>query len=399
GVVDESLGKSHIKANIFMTMRSGGMGEYTANNNVWSGNNFTDSYVKLRADANAAAFEKKLPAFLNKYGADEMKRVGMTKQLHLQPFKELHTTTGYENEISKTVSPSFLYILLLITVLIQAIACINFMNLSTARASKRAKEVGIRKVVGAGTSDFVKQFLGESFLLALIGVVIALPLLYFALPYLNQVTQTDIKLFFFKDYRLWLILVSLILITGLAAGSYPAFYLSAFKAIKVIKGNFTSHISAAGIRRSLVVFQFVISIVLITGIIIVYSQLNYIKNKDLGFDKDQKLIFSFHTDETKGKMRAFANDLGQLSEVKSLSMADNYPGAEHYHDWGVYTPGMNPVDAVGESNLSSDENFVQTMGIKIISGRDLRAGDSSKVLINETLAKRLGLNLQKAVGM
>jgi putative ABC transport system permease protein len=355
GVVDESLGKSHIKANIFMTMRSGGMGEYTANNNVWSGNNFTDSYVKLRADANANAFEKKLPAFLNKYGGDEMKRVGMTKQLHLQPVTAVHTTTGYENEISKTVSPSFLYILLLIAVLIQVIACINFMNLSTARASKRAKEVGIRKVVGAGTSDLIKQFLGESFLLALIGVIIALPLLYLALPYLNQITQTDIQLSFFKDYRLWLILVSLILITGLAAGSYPAFYLSAFKAIKVIKGNFTSHVSAAGIRRSLVVFQFVLSIVLITGIIVIYSQLNYIKNKDLGFEKDQKLVFSFYTSDSQGKMRDFANDLRQLAEVKAVSKANYYLSQFILQDHGVFTAGGNMTTATDAQNISTDE--------------------------------------------
>ncbi|MGZ3752463.1 MAG: ABC transporter permease, partial [Mucilaginibacter sp.] len=226
GVVDESLGKSHIHAGLFITMNSGGLGDYVIRNNTWGGNNFTNSYIKLRPDANAAALEKKLPAFLSKYGANAMKQIGMTKQLHLQSVASIHTTTGYEVEISKTVSPSFLYILILIAVLIQVIACINFMNLSTARASKRAKEVGVRKVIGAGQGDLVKQFLGESFLLSFIGVVIALPLLVFALPYLNQITQADIQLSFFSDYRLWLMLTSLILVTGLVAGSYPAFYLS-----------------------------------------------------------------------------------------------------------------------------------------------------------------------------
>ena len=128
---------------------------------MWAGNNFTNSFIKLRHDANVAALEKKLPAFLNKYGADQMKQMGMTKQLHLQPLTSVHTSSGYEVEPGKTVSPSFLYILILIAIMIQVIACINFMNLSTARASKRAREVGVRKVIGAGQADSVKQFFGR----------------------------------------------------------------------------------------------------------------------------------------------------------------------------------------------------------------------------------------------
>jgi putative ABC transport system permease protein len=232
--------------------------------------------------------EKNYPPFLDKHGGQQLKELGMEKILHLQPLVSIHTTKDYESELSKSVDPSFLYILLLIAVLIQVIACINFMNLSTARASKRAKEVGVRKVVGAGKSDLMRQFMSESFLLSLISVLIALPLLIFTLPFLNQITQAEIHLAMFANYRIWLLLGAIIAVTGLVAGSYPAFYLSAFEAIKVIKGNFTSHISATGIRRSLVVFQFALSIILIAGIIVIYSQLNYIQHKDLGFDKNQK---------------------------------------------------------------------------------------------------------------
>ena len=165
GVVDESLGKSHIHANLFITMNSGGMGEYVLKHQMWAGNNFANSYVKLNANADVAALDKKLPGFLNKYGQQQLKELGMQKQLYLQPVGSIHTTTVYENEMGtdKPVSPSFLYILLLIALLIQVIACINFMNLSTARASKRAKEVGVRKVIGAAKKDLINQFLGESF--------------------------------------------------------------------------------------------------------------------------------------------------------------------------------------------------------------------------------------------
>ncbi|MGZ3874878.1 MAG: FtsX-like permease family protein, partial [Mucilaginibacter sp.] len=364
----------------------------------WAGNNFLFAYLKLRPGADVKALEKKLPAFLNKNAGQEMKAIGMTKELHLQPITSIHTTAGYDIEPTKTADPSFLLILVLIAVMIQVIACINFMNLSTARASKRAKEVGVRKVIGAGKYDLIKQFLGESFLLAFIGVIIALPLLWLALPYLNSITHTEIRLSFFADYRLWLMLASLITVTGLVAGSYPAFYLSAFEAIKVIKGNFTSKVSAAGIRRSLVVFQFVLSIVLITGIIIIYSQLNYIKSKDLGFDKDQKLVFNFYTNDAQMQMPALSNDLRQLSGVKAVSSADNYLSQFVMHDHGVYPAGGNMMTAIDAQNIACDQYFIKANGIKLLSGRDFMQGDSGKVLINQTLAKRLNLNEQNAIG-
>ncbi|MBS1533180.1 MAG: ABC transporter permease [Bacteroidetes bacterium] len=398
GVVDNSLGKSSVEENIFVTMRSGGFGSFTANANFWAGGNYCVSYIKLRPGASAAALERKLPAFLQKYGAQQLKLLGMRKVLHLQPITSIHTTTGYEAELSKTISPTLLTILALIAIMIQLIACINFMNLSTARASKRAKEVGVRKVVGAGRRDLVKQFLGESFLLTLIGVLLALPLLYFTLPYLNQVTQTDIQITSLNHASVWLMLIAIVIITGLVAGAYPALYLSAFEAIKVMKGNFTSHISASGIRRSLVVFQFVLSIILITGIIVIYNQLNYIKNKDLGFDKNQKLIFSFYTDDSQKKMAPLAADLDQLPEVKAVSRSDNYLGQAVSTDNPVYPPGGNQETAVDAQTMKTDEKFVKANGIRIISGRDFQINDTLKTLINETLCKRLGLTPEKAPG-
>jgi len=398
GVVDERLGKSNIQANMFITMNSGGFGEYVRQNNMWAGNNFTNSFIKLRPGADAAALEKKLPAFLNKYGAEQLKQIGMKKRLNLQPVGSIHTTTGYEVEMTKTVDPTFLNILILIAVLIQVIACINFMNLSTARASKRAKEVGVRKVIGAEKKDLIKQFMSESFLLSLIGVIIAVPLLLLLLPYLNSVTQADVRLTMFGDYRMWLLLIGIIIVTGVVAGSYPALYLSAFQAIKVIKGNFTSHISATGIRRSLVVFQFILSIILIAGIIVIYSQLDYIKHKDLGFDKEQRLIFNLYTENSKDKIDVLSNDLRQLAEVKTVSKANNYLGRFVPNDFGVYLAGGSEATATDLQNISTDEYFAKANGIKIIAGRDFHLYDSGKVLINETALKRLGLKPEKAPG-
>ena len=397
-VVDESLGKSHVHINMFIAMNSGGIGEYVLQNDSWAGNNFTNSYIKLHSHTEAATLEDKLPAFLLKYGAQQLKQLGMEKRLHLQPVSSIHTTKGYEVEMTKTVNPTFLYILILIAVLIQVIACINFMNLSTARASKRAKEVGVRKVIGAERKDLMKQFMSESFLLSLTGVLIALPLLLLTLPYLNDVTQANITMSFLSDYKIWLSLVGLIVITGLVAGSYPAFYLSAFQAIKVMKGNFSNHISAVGIRRSLVVFQFVLSVALIAGIIIIYSQLKYMQHKDLGFDKGQKLIFNFYTDDTRRKIQSFTGDLLSLSEVKSVSRSTNYLSQFVPRDHGVYLAGGNMANAIDAQNIITDENFAKANGIKLISGRDFHLYDSGKVLINETLLNRLGLKPETAPG-
>jgi putative ABC transport system permease protein len=398
GVTDESLGKTQIKANMFLSMNSGGIGSYTYNNDKWAGNNYCYSYIELRPDAKPADLEKKLPAFLNKYGAAQMKEMGMHKELQLQPLLDVHTDASIEHGMIAPVSTSFLNIMILIAVLIQVIACINFMNLSTARASKRAKEVGVRKVVGAGRFSLVKQFLAESMFLSLIGIFIALPLLYASLPLLNQITQADIHLTLFRDYKLWLFLVMLVITTGFLAGSYPAFYLSTFQAIKVIKGNFSNQISAAGIRRSLVVFQFVLSIVLISSIIIIYSQLNYIKNKDLGFDKKQKLIFNFYTNDSQNKMPALENDLREISEVKGVAMSNYYLGQFVERDHGVYPTGGNMATSIDAQNISTNEHFLKVNGIQLISGRDFRIGDSGRVLINETLCRRLGLKPETAPG-
>ncbi len=398
GVIDESFGKSHIHANIFITMNGGGMGTYARNNDSWAGNNFAYSYIKLKPSVDVRSLESKLPVFLKKYGQEQLKALGMEKQLHLQPVISIHTTTGFENELEKISNPRFLNILILIAALIQIIACINFMNLSTARSSIRAKEVGVRKVIGAGKFQLIRQFLTESLLLSFIGVLVAIPLLLILLPYLNQITNAEISLSFISDYRVWLLLAGLIVLTGIIAGSYPAFFLSAFQAIKVLKGNFTNGVSAAGIRRALVVFQFVLSVTLIFGILVIYYQLNYIKNKDLGFEKNQKLIFTFHTEETRKKSEAFAENLRRFAEVKSVSRANNYLSQSLLTDWTFYRAGETMATGQIAEFMVTDQYFTEANGIKLIAGRNFRLHDSGRVLINETMMKKMGLTTETAAG-
>lgn len=397
-VIDESLGKSHIHANIFITMNSGNIGDYMLYTDNWISNSYISAYVKLKPNTNVAAFQKKLPAFVDRYAAKQLTQWGIKESLWLQTVSSIHTTVIEGLQLTNPVSPSFLTILSLIAVLIQVIACINFMNLSTARASKRAKEVGVRKVIGAGRKDLVKQFIGESLLLSTTGVLLALPLLLLLLPYLNSITQAGIKYTMLADYRIWLVLVGMVFVTGLVAGSYPAFYLSAFRVIKVLKGNFTNHVSAVGLRRALVVFQFVLSIVLITSIVIIYSQLNFMKNKSLGFNKDQRIIFSLFAGDGFDKIPVFLNDLRKMAEVKEASNGSKYLGNEMYFNNNFLLPGQ--TDAAGQvaDFIIADEYFVKANGIQLVAGRDLRQGDSAKVLINETMVKNYGLTPAKIIG-
>lgn len=399
GVIDGSLGKTHLDIHLLLSMGGNSLGDDALHTDAWTRNNYIASYIKLRPGTNAAALEAKFPDLIKRYAEAQYKVFNMHARMYLQAITSIHTTTGLKGfEFSKPVSPTFLNVLLLIAFLIQLIACINFMNLSTARASKRAKEVGVRKVIGAGRKDLVFQFLGESFLLSLIGVLLALPLLVVALPYLNGITQASVQASFLWDYRLWVLLVVLIGGTAFVAGSYPAFYLSAFRAIKVIKGNFTNHISAAGIRRSLVVFQFVLSIALITGIVVIYSQLNFIKNKDLGFDKNQKLVLSIQGEDPDETVAAFIGELRRLAGVQEVSNASHYLNSPTFFSNNFFLRGQSDADQKSVNFLVSDEYFIKTNGIHLLSGRDFESTDSSKVLINETYARQLGLDVHTAVG-
>jgi putative ABC transport system permease protein len=396
GVVDETFGKSSIQAGLFFRMTPD-MFHFLADTS-WVDHNFVYTFIKLNPGHTASEVERKLPAFLTQHIGSPSGNGDQRKEFHLQPIVDIHTTGTYEGEMRKTVSGFFLDILMGIAVLIQLIACINFMNLSTARASRRAKEVGVRKIIGADKKGLILQFLVESFLLSLLAMLISMPLLLILLPWLNQLTGAEIQLALFADPAIWLMLAAIATVTGILAGSYPAFYLSAFQAPKVLKGDFINHVSVGGLRRSLVIFQFVLSIVLISAIIIIRQQMDYIQSRDLGFSKDQQIIFSFYTYATKKCALYFALGLRQYPEISEASQTDNYPGGFHYQDEHIYLPGANAGKAVAIQALSSDEHFLKTLSIPMISGRDFSPFDTGWVIINQTLAERLGLDSSKAPG-
>lgn len=398
GVIDDRLGKTSMDAQLFVSMNSGGFGDFVRSDKTWSGNNFTYSFVKLRPGTSPANLEKKLPAFLTRYGDQQLKTMGMKKVLMLEPVSAIHTTPGYKAEMAEVANPTFLKLLLLIAGMIQLIACINFMNLSTARSAHRAREVGVRKAIGARRADLVRLFLGESFMMALAGVVVALPLLFIFRPLLNRLTAADIPLTLLTDVRLLGALGGLVLLTSLVAGFYPACYLSAFRAVRVLKGDLSNRLSVTGLRHGLVVFQFLLSIVLITGIVIIHAQMRFVKDRNLGFDKGQKLIFSFYTGDDIRNAPTFEASLRQLASVKEVTQTNNYPGQMIYNDMTLFVAGKTIADAKDLKLMVTDEHFLKTLNIPLVHGRDFLDTDSGRVIINQTAARELGLDPRAAIG-
>lgn len=402
GVFDENYGRSHLNPHYIMTMNSGGIGEFVRTVNQWAGQNFVYNYVKLNPHADVAALEAKLPAFLNKYGADNLRKSGMTglKHLYLQKVTDIHLySKGIVNQIDKTSDAGFLYLLLTIAFFIQLIACINFINLTTARSVRRAREIGVRKVVGALKSSLIKQFLGESVLISFIAVLLAVPIVIGLLPFLNKLTEGSISPLSLLNPGVILIVIALGLLTGLLAGIYPALYLSAFKPVSVLKGAFSFRPSSVLLRKSLVVFQFMIAIILIISVIVISGQVNYMQTMDLGFNKQQKLIVPLSSEQAQKQYAALRNEIMNNKDIAASAGCAFYPSLFVTNDFGLYKSGQDMNSAINVKINRADENFFKLMGVKIMAGRNLTPTDTTNEFVaNMSLLKQMNIPLDKAIG-
>jgi putative ABC transport system permease protein len=330
GVFKNNDHKSHIPASFFMSMRNSDVGTWVEQQSSWATNNIFHTYFKLKAGTDVTAFTKKLQPFFDRHGGAELKKAGYSKTLFIQPMKDIYLHSSIGNEISANGNIKYLYILASIAIFILFIACINFMNLSTAKSEKRAREVGVRKVMGAAKLSLIKQFLGESLIMCFISLVLALLLARFFLPLFNTLTQKDLH--FFNEPRYIFMVAGLTIITGLLAGLYPAFYLSAFKPVLVLKGKLVNNFSATFIRKGLVVFQFSISACLILGAIVIWKQLNFVQHQQLGFSKDQQLVVPLQDKHVAMNYYAFKSELLKNPEIKSVTSASTYPGIQNIND-------------------------------------------------------------------
>ena len=398
GVFKRNL-KSHLSANLILSIQNDDVGQWVSQQTSWAHNNIFHTYLRLIKETDLIAFEQKLPAFLERHAGEDFRATNSRKSLFLQPVLDIYLKSSIGNEISSNGNITYIYIFASIAAFLLLIGCINFMNLSTARSEKRAKEVGIRKVMGAEKKSLIFQFLGESILMCALALFLALTLVILCLPFFNAFTTKSLTLLQTPAIMYWI--GGLALFTGLLSGIYPAFYLSSFKPATVLKGKLTNTISAAMIRKGLVVFQFAISGSLILVSVIIWQQLDFIKNQDLGFNKDQQIVFPFRNASTVENYTALKTEVLKNTKIVSATAGTTYPGFQLVQDLLFYAEGKTIEDQVDIRFAQGYDDYIETLGYEILYGSSLPSysRDSSEaIVLNETAVRQLGYNLEEAVG-
>tara|TARA_R110000796_G_scaffold88850_6_gene191974 strand:- start:41334 stop:43760 length:2427 start_codon:yes stop_codon:yes gene_type:complete len=399
GVYDDHYKKSHLNPNYIVSMSTPGIGEFVRGFEDFATNNFVYSYIKLLPNSKVNQVEAKLPSFIQLYGKKDLANAGMSnKILPLINVKDIHLySEGRKNQIDKVSSISYLYFLLALAFFIQLVACVNFINLSTARASKRAKEIGVRKVIGAAKGSLMLQFLGESLLLSLFSILISIPIVILLLPMVNDLTEGNLDYLALWDFNIILLLIGLGVLTGLIAGIYPAIILSNIKPIRALKGG-ALQTGNGNFRKALVVFQFVISIGLVAIVIIITQQFRYTQSKNLGYKKDNLLALRIGTETASSKYSSLKTDFLNIPGVLSVSSGNYAPSEIVLADNGLYLPGGNREHNIIVKRNGVSEDYFKTMHIPLIAGRDFTAADTTtQIIVNEATLKTFHIDVASAV--
>jgi putative ABC transport system permease protein len=359
-------------------------------------------YVELVPGTDYKSVEAKIPKLVDTYAAaqiernlgkswEEYKKEGNGYRYFLQPLTSIHLDpTNIEAKMEPGGSISFMYFLISVAILLVVIACINFMNLATARSAERAREVGVRKTMGSLKGQLIGQFLSESILISLIATGLSVVIIEIALPAFNHLTEKPLAM----DFNVAIVfsLLALALFIGFLAGSYPAFVLSGFNPVVVMKGNFSASSKGTWLRNSLVIFQFSISIVLIVGTLVVHEQMQYIQNKSLGFDKEQMLVVQRAFTLDREKAQTFVEEIRSLPEVLGASGSQALPGREADFFGAFFQPEGSSEILTTKTMVVADD-LVETLGIQLVEGKLFEEGtnDSTNILLNESAVKTMGL--------
>ncbi len=397
GVMSDIPGNTHFEANILTSF----MTNPRSNNPVWMNNSFS-TYFLLKPNTSYKTVDEKFPGLLKKYvgpelqqymglSIEDLEKQGNKYRFYLQSLKDIHLDTSVQQEFKAASDPKFLIIFGSIAVLIVLIAAINFMNLSTAQASKRAKEVGIKKIGGSTRGMLIAQFLAESTILSFIALIFALLIVRVTLPYFNNLLGTSLVLYLFIPWFTIPVLLLFSVFVGFLAGSYPALFLSSFSPYEVLKGSVKNSMKNGTLRRILVVFQFAVSILLIIGTMIMYSQIHYMLNKDLGFNKEQLLVIN-RAGSLGTRMKAFKTAVKEIPGVINVTSSTAIPGRTNNTN-GYRIEGRKD-EAVIMATAWVDYDYLKTYGMSLVSGRffdESYTSDQQACLVNEAAIKNFSI--------
>lgn len=412
GVVKDAPQNSHFKFDYlasFITLYEINGVEFFQTN--WGSNNYA-TYFLLKNENLKSELQAQMPAFIDKHltqvirnftGQDPAFQPSKFNIVHVQSLTDIHLHSHLNSEFEQNGDITNIYLFSAIAVFILLIACINFMNLATAKSSKRAKEIGMRKVLGAEKKQLVYQFIGESLFISFLSLMISIGIVEAALPSLNNFIGKELAVNYFDNPIALLGIILITLFVGLISGSYPAFLLSSFKPVSVLKGNNQKGSGRSLFRTVLVVSQFTISIVLIISMTVVYNQMEFFRNKKLGFNKDQLVILPAG-ERMLENIDGFKSILLQNPNIKSVAASDLIPSDKLLNNWGAKRYEGNssvPLD-FRLAVVQVDYDFVETYQFEIASGRNFSreyaSDDSNSYILNEAAAKRLGWSPQDAVG-
>lgn len=386
GVIEDIPQNAHIRYDMLISMPG------SNNGGNWGSFNYY-TYVLLKPGASAAAVTRKLADINKKFVAPIFDRFNVKMRFEAQPITDIHLRSQLQQEPEELGSMSYIWIFSSIAFFMLLIACINYMNLTTARSARRAREIGIRKVAGSTRRQLILQFLTESILTAFVAVLLSVALVALLFPVFNALSG---KAFTFhtllQPFNIAL-LVAIGLFTGLVGGSYPAFYLSGFMPVSVLKGSLSKASGNVSLRRVLVVSQFSISMTMLICTWVVYAQLSFLRKKDLGFDRSQVMTITVNTgQDERGKIASMNNEFRNIPGVKMVGTGNSYPGSPNIN-LNLFTVETNTghVDK-GLECYGIDENFLGSLGIPIVRGRNFSGLDDTlhSILVNEALAKHFG---------
>ncbi|MDB5229876.1 MAG: FtsX-like permease family protein [Chitinophagaceae bacterium] len=356
----------------------------------WSSNTFV-SYLQLKKNTNASVVSDKINQLVK---ANREKKAAGTSSLYLQPLTAIHFYSEGIDSSENSGNITHMYVFGIVALFALLIACINYMNLTTARFSGRSKEIAVRKVAGASQRTLMFQFLSESFLVTIIALIFSLALVKLTLPWFNSFTEKKLSLGTDTDYRIWMGIVFITIFTSIISGIYPALFQSRLKPYLLLKNKLAGIKGNISLRKVLVIFQFAVSIIMIISTIIVYQQLQYVNKKDMGFNKEQLLVVDINSGAVRRSAETIKSEFSKIAAVKSVSVTSRVPG-----EWKVIPKVKVKKDAQAGSGedmyfMSADEQFLKTFAVQLQSGRNFTNSnsDSGAVMINETAAKILGIN-------